>query len=248
MIVISTPGLTSFSNAENYFISLIFRMLYCLMSYPNILFWVKGLTIIYFYSNIFLDTLSHSVHVKIFDPSSDSSSQLLLVLMFRNMVTESKKNVHFKYIMKSMLFYHMWMYSLLCFNLPEDLVQTLVSHCFDLSAMAYYSHEHFTCVPALFLKSSIFCHPWYLLTLCWKMSKKLRSLLSEIRNGCDALLLRFSKNVERHKILEIRPPLWLWEPYGPDVLMHVIEEEITLRRSMLCSSYRWPKATLLVLY
>ena len=85
------------------------------------LFWVKRLTIIFFYSSIFLNTLTRSVQIKIFDPSADSLSQLLLVLMLTNMVTESKKSMHFKYIIKSMLFFYMWTYNLLCFQLPDDL-------------------------------------------------------------------------------------------------------------------------------
>ena len=58
------------------------------------LFWIKCLQL-----SIFIQTW-----VTIFDPSSDSSSQLLLVLMFTNMVTESKKSVHFKYVISACCF------------------------------------------------------------------------------------------------------------------------------------------------
>ena len=40
----------------------------------------------------YFHTLTHSVQVKICDPSSDSSSQWLLILMFTNMIIEYKKS------------------------------------------------------------------------------------------------------------------------------------------------------------
>ena len=108
------------------------------------LFWVKLLTIIYFHSNIFLNT--RSSQIKIFDSSSDSSSQLLLVLMFTNLVTVSKKSVNFKYIIRSMLFFLHVDLLLALFHLHDDLfyVQTFVSHCLDLSAVTYHGPERFS--------------------------------------------------------------------------------------------------------
>ena len=75
------------------------------MSYPKILHYFGSSVYDYlFLFKLFLDTLIRSVQVKIFDPSSDSFSQLLLVLMFTNMVTESKKSVHFKYVISACCF------------------------------------------------------------------------------------------------------------------------------------------------
>ena len=90
------------------------------------IFWVKRLTIIYFYSNGFLNTSTLSVHVKIFDSSSDSSSQDLFgpfitgfnVYKYGNRI---QKECAFQYLIKSILSFCMWIFNLLCFHLLDDL-------------------------------------------------------------------------------------------------------------------------------
>ena len=69
------------------------------------LFLIKRLTIIYFDLNVFLKHFnSLCAGVWIFVWSSDLHSELLLILMFTRMATETRKRAHFKYVIKSKLF------------------------------------------------------------------------------------------------------------------------------------------------
>ena len=65
------------------------------------------------------------------------------------------------------------------------------------------------------------------------MSKRLKVSFtpSEIRNQSNPSSFIFSKKVELRKILEIT--MWLQELYEAYALWQVIEEGLTLRRSML---------------
>ena len=146
------------------------------------------------------------------------------------MVTESKRSVHqFQIRNKRMSFFHMWIYNLFCFHLPEP-VQTFVSHGFYLSAVAYHSRERLIYrFPLSYSNSSMVFE-----ISVWKWVKNYPFQNKKLKQRLEQwVIVEIFQKVGWRIIIEIT--LWLCEPYVADALRYVTEEGIKLRRSMLCS-------------
>ena len=144
------------------------------------LFLTRHLTIIYFDLNIFLQ------HFSLLCTGVDlclilrflQRVKILLILMFTKMATRTRKRAHFKYVIKSKLFFTRETITrsvsicLMTYSRCRQLCHT-PSICHDMTRN--YSGKCFTCPPGLLLK---FFHIWRPMVFKMPLSKKVKNQAS----------------------------------------------------------------------